>query len=286
MQHDWVTSKSRSSLVVTSTQHDHPGSNVYPQAGDPFHSYSDSTLHSQAKGTCAVRTLTTMQHAASPSDAFSAALDPNLRPNTLGGIPGPAPFPIPGSAPGSGNVPTSPENTSNRLNDFASHILDREEPPHPLSFTGEAGLLEAVGHFDPVGQAGQHEHEHSDPSKRDREDEVDMAVRLATENVHDGGVYEHDAQHYRHDHDHEHEHGLAHPDDLGNGHGHGHELDGGDDGMTGQEMMPAYPGRRKRRKGNEKDEHGMPLDPISMKKESHVSESVSDESCVLIPPQP
>lgn len=150
---------------------------------------------------------------------------------------------------------------SNRLNDFASHILesrphtvhnhdgeDTHEHEHEhehthnhvLSFTGEGGVLESqvgVGTFDT---------------------DVENAMRQAM----DDGEFQ---PHIDHVHDHDHSH--SHDDGQGQ-----LEHDGGTTNSVPKPRRNNYTRARKRKAG-EVDDNGAAVDPVQIKKELHVCHS-------------
>lgn len=124
---------------------------------------------------------------------------------------------------------------SNRLTDFASHILDSRDPhshPHVLSFTGEGGVLESSNHFD-----------------------VEDVVRRAMD--------EHD-----HRHEHEHDQGDFQPH-IEDGRSPVDLENGTTSGGTALPRRSTF-GRGRKRKVGDVGEDGEPIDPVLMKKENHV----------------
>lgn len=166
--------------------------------------------------------------------------------------------------PGTGDGETSPSG-SNRLNDFASHILESHDPHdqhphehehgdehehshgHVLSFTGEGGVLESqvgVGTFDT---------------------EVENAMRQAMD---DGEFQPHieDGRDIRRQHDHD----IAQE---------GQTLQRGEEGQrveTAPKVARTYNSARGKKRKN--DDNGEPLDQILQKKDAHVSPSPSVSS--------
>ena len=175
-----------------------------------------------------------------------------------------------GAGDGGGASPSGSRSRSNRLNDFASHILDSHGPQdhhhehvhehqpahehgdehehehehdhthtHVLSFTGEGGVLESqvgVGTFDT---------------------DVENAMRQAM----DDGEFQPHIEGHGHHHGQEHEH--VDP---------GHEQEqGGVDATATRPVRRTNYTRGRKRKAGDVDHNGEPVDPIQLKKENHVS---------------